>query len=804
MIITLILLICCCFSFIIFTIGYDSYNAYTEKHIKSFSKVKDFLKFIYDRIKLWVECNILSLYKERYKSSCYSGAVILTSQEEAELDSATPGSFTDAYQHLMQDKKRQTEDYKRANDAIDALGQAMVNSNALAAYTLSDVVEMDEEALYYRAYITAQEGQMTHNLTNMEVCGPDGNVVDYMDLASTGLDLDGQRILDNSTPDDAGDYKSGKNFRWSNRCKNTSAITLGFFGLCEPPDSVINAAREHDWIIEKVAGTDVGVQSEPCSGSGCLDSSGTDVRNKIPDDITAFSLGNFSGWTCNHYAKNFCKDGKPDLDNHADMFGMQFNWPELNCCACGGGSRKDVTPPHSKQKYELIHSENHLPKGDCSGSLTECIELCNNGEHKEQCIGLIFDVSNIGDQPDTLINYHNFRGSDTTDGEKQKGNPQNIHFLYKDLNHNYETSDLITEINRNNSFKGKDLATTIQDGVHEKILKKLPPDFQNIDENGLTNSEITNSANEHHLPYNKIIKNNSFETPFHNCATLCPLLDDYRIKEHPRTEDCDDNCKRSECCELNTCANITCNFPYTDLKDNMNGIIIPKSTSNIQEFCCAKKYTPQPLGISNGRCRTTDPHNAHTLNTSADMYEKNCGNYGITQSTYDSKTVDNTNDTLIIDNRQPASNFGISCVPPYTGTPMINTETSGWYLTGCDHPAIVSCTGITEFEAGDFTQVSVNDAHGSFSNIGGQIFNYATSADAFRTSCSYVDCSVSCGDEDCVKTWPESIVGTKRTVCKTTEVDETLDYCSNGHVCGYDTFPQTVIQSPGSYPLALY
>ena len=808
MIITLILLICCCFSFIIFTIGYDSYNAYSEKPIKSFSKVKDFLKFIYHRIKLWVECNILSLYKERYKSSCYTGAVILTSQEEAELDSATPGSFTAAYHDLMRDKARQTEDYERANEALGALGEAMIAGDAYETYTLSDEVEMDEEALYYRAYITAQEGQMTHNLTNMEVCGADGNVVDYMDLAATGLDLNGQLIPDNSTPN-AGDYKSGKNFRWSNRCKNTPFTTFGYFGACDPeltPSNMPVDAGEHDWINEQVSGT-VAEKASSCSGSGCLDSTGTDVRIRNPDssisnDIRAFSLGNFSGWTCNHYAKNFCKGGKPDLDNHADMFGIQFNWPELNCCACGGGSRKDVTPPHSKQKYEFIHSDHSNnpdhPTSICppTNTLTDCINLCTNDP---LCIGLQFPVSNISQQMDGLGNYHHVDPS-STHGEKQKGYKSgDITFIHKPDNTTYSDDDLRTVINRNSTFS-TDLASPITGNIQQKTLKKLPLDFQNIDGNGLTNSEITN-ANEHHLPYDKIIKNNSFGTPFNNCETLCPLLDDYRTKEHPRTEDCDDNCKRSDCCELNTCANINCTFPYTDLKDNMDGIIIPKSTSNIQEFCCAKKYTPQPLGISNGRCRTNDPHNAHTLNTSADMYEKNCGNYGITQSTYDSKTVDNTNDTLIIDNRQPASNFGISCVPPYTGTPMINTDISGWYLTGCDHPAIVSCTGITEFEAGDFTQVSVNEADGSLSNLGSQMLEYATSDNVFRTSCSLVDCSGTCGDEDCVKTWPESNAGTKRTVCKTTTAS--VDYCSFGHKCGYETFPQTVIQSPGSYPLAL-
>ena len=64
-------------------------------------------------------------------------------------------------------------------------------------------------------------------------------------------------------------------------------------------------------------------------------------------------MGDFSGYNCDFYAKFFCKNGYPDYEGHSDMFGVLNNWPELNCCACGGGIRNDPATD-KKHKYEFI------------------------------------------------------------------------------------------------------------------------------------------------------------------------------------------------------------------------------------------------------------------------------------------------------------------------------------------------------------------------------------------------------------------------------------------------------------------
>ena len=93
---------------------YDSYKTYTgplnnNKSIKSSKDVQDFLEFTYNRFKKWIECNILYLISKKYLKNCYTGAVVLSQQEEARLDAATPGSLGAALVMLEQDQARQTK-----------------------------------------------------------------------------------------------------------------------------------------------------------------------------------------------------------------------------------------------------------------------------------------------------------------------------------------------------------------------------------------------------------------------------------------------------------------------------------------------------------------------------------------------------------------------------------------------------------------------------------------------------------------------------------------------------------------------
>jgi hypothetical protein len=354
-IIVLLIILCICLS-CMSSIGYkiyDLYHTYTfqEKHdIKSLNDVKDFFKEMLTRFWLWIQCNILGLFSEEYKRKCFTGAIILSQEEETRLDSAEPGGLSEALWELEADQKRQYEDYLRANYDLDLLEQAIRDGDAEAIFVSSDNVEMDEEILYWRAWITAQTSQMTHNLSNMEICGADGKVKDYMDLAATGLDKDLQPIPENRTGRTGN--KTGKDFRWSNRCKNTDVISFATSTQCP---EIAEGLKEKYWVDEKTNSEGIHtsqVTSDHCTGNECRDPHGIDART---DDVNAFHFGDFSGYNCKLYETLYCKDGLPDYDNYGDMFGLKYNWPELNCCACGGGSRTDVNYEGKlNSKYEFI------------------------------------------------------------------------------------------------------------------------------------------------------------------------------------------------------------------------------------------------------------------------------------------------------------------------------------------------------------------------------------------------------------------------------------------------------------------
>ena len=633
---------------------YDSYKTYTgplnnNKSIKSSKDVQDFLEFTYNRFKKWIECNILYLISKKYLKNCYTGAVVLSQQEEARLDAATPGSLGAALVMLEQDQARQTEDYERANAALSGLEDAIINKDAAAIFGLSDEVEMDEEALALRAWITAQTGQMTHNLVNMEKCDENGNLEDYMDFGATGIDRSGHRIPS----------KSGKDFRWSNRCKNTSAANFVFFGQCTKPDSTI---PEFDWIEENLrqgrggeGGEEAGNQEEyNCSGSstpGC-GSLGLDVRNRgdssVTDDLTAFKLGDFSGWTCNHYAKYFCKDGKPDFENYSDMFGMQFNWPELNCCACGGGDRGKIPSDNInlKQKYELVHNDysasthQEINIGVCqpeetpssSGHLNNCIEQCNAST---SCIGLKYVTINGPNDwsPNELSNYHHEHDADDSTGQNESQKIYNSGpIILINKTSPVTSEDLIGIINRNDFGE---MHTTIQSGDSStKTLKKLSIDFQNTDqETGKINSGI--GITNYDLDYDKVIKNNAFENgtdggPFNNCSELCTKLGtEWKHKDSARITNCSDDCKRSECCELNTCYNAhqasgrndgICGPGFQRNNQYNNIICHSEGCTEVQDNtkCCEGK--PIPFKFISNIDLTIDTDQYISINNSGDIH----------------------------------------------------------------------------------------------------------------------------------------------------------------------------------------
>ena len=750
MIILLILFLCCFFTIIISKLGYDSYKDYTEldnNEIKSLDNFKDFLKFIFDRIVKWIKCNILGVFYRKYRQECFTGAVILSQEDETRLDSAEPGSLSKALWELRADQARQTEDYLRANEALDGLENAIVEKDAAQVFDRSDEVQMDEEALMWRAWITAQTSQMTHNLVNMEICDENGNVVDYMDLAANGLDKQGNTIPDNRTSD-ANDYKTGKDFRWSNRCRNRSGATMGVESDCYEPDNTLMGenAREKYWIEEKAHEPPPGVAHNELDPDGnnahMNDPHGIDTRN-ITNDLDVFHVSDFSGYNCNFYAKHFCKNGIPDYNNHSDMFGMLNNWPELNCCACGGGSRTDVQDHGAvnKNKHELIfkdlnkdyydyetghkiwakaawprrpdeyrldpvlypgteaeregsdtgqkywhyspsydgvkHPRRSNPDSGMRWKSTWGLESATKSDdpndintrlllekidhtNMDYCLndvarsggreGIIFDVlSPISINDEGRRNDKNiyFQTKQDMDLKSHLHPGDNDHtFIYKIKSAHgagssckyifharlsadtpelkvVQVQEAIDDLFNRNYVDENQSKTTLSAATSQLILKKMPPEFQNLDTTTNTiqsehidENRTTTHDHEYDIDYDLPIKSDTFGGNITNCSELCDNLDNYKVKDGQASTPCPpEGCKRSQCCELNTCGNsdVDCNsgtcigpdnieYPCGPNYDKNANIICEESGCTTQQCCYKARCQPPPNATVKSSC----------------------------------------------------------------------------------------------------------------------------------------------------------------------------------------------------------
>ena len=630
---------------------YDSYKAYTildNNKIKNFDNFKDFLKFMFERLKLWIECNILGFFSRDYIKKCFTDSVVLSQNDEQRLNSATPGSLGEALWELRADQARQSEDYLRANEALDALENSIINRDAYQIFSLSDEVEMDEEALYWRAWITAQASQMTHNLVNLEKCDSNGVVKDYMDLAATGLDKDGNPI--ESHENSGRKFKSANEFKWSNRCMNTNNISFATSVHCQ---EIQDPFKDKYWVEEKVRRDLVpGTSAQRCSGSGCRDSSGLDSRsNSVHNDLQSFHLGNFSGYNCKLYETLYCRDGYPDYDNYADMFGVNYNWPEFNCCACGGGDRGDVddvdqveTSTIPKQKYEMISSIPTTLKINASSvsyddsvfnfrtlptpennSMKDCMNACTNDDN---CLGLAFE--NCGFDPQEVIYRENSETIDKINPHSlSEGSNVNSPFLYNPgtcklilgdpsnckLNKNLKNCISAEKLFNRNELNEKALLTPqFTQKTEVRMLKKMPEDFLDTNNSGnilsedISSSEdISNGYKDYSIPYDVPIKNvldstGNIMLPVNNCGDLCMNLPGYKTTTAVCTAG---NCRRSECCELNPDENSTNNNRIELVSDKL----IPKRLLRIfnrDDYCNLKNQ-----GEISSPTDLDDPYNLH-------------------------------------------------------------------------------------------------------------------------------------------------------------------------------------------------
>ena len=517
-------IICC-----IIAIGMDMFNNYDEfkythlnaKNISSFQDFIDFVIFLCKKFYNW----ILKLLGLRHQP-----ALPLTSDEEYALDAADPGSLADVLILLKQGQVRQAEDFETADQALNDLEASIEAGDAMGTFVHSDESVSAEEALSWRSWILAQTSEMAHNMSNMEICNSAGNsVIDFMDLPATGKGAPSAAgMLSSILGDDDDDAKKAKDFRWSNRCENIEAMSFTddvncILNLPEPE-------KDKYWIIEK---------------------DGTDSRTS---DEIAFNTGNFSGYNCEYYAKHFCEDGKPNYDNHLDMFGARYNWPELNCCACGGGNHMNSLDIH---KFELITNNcplsvitdlglNTNSEDLCTKSINECMDECNNAP---KCKGLMFNIesSNVDsthhpDRRKLKINSAStgkiYKVTDSIDNEKVK----------KIFTRNPADTDSCSrsQLPADNTGGGSVLPN------YYMVLKKQASTFQNF--SGVHNGSIFNIFGEdtdgHGFPYGLPINGKT-------CADYdkCPS-DEYRPVLNPEQVHCNnDVCLRKDCCILNKCSN---------------------------------------------------------------------------------------------------------------------------------------------------------------------------------------------------------------------------------------------------------
>jgi hypothetical protein len=644
-IVIVILCICfCCISGIGVKI-YEFYDTYTflEKHeIKSLNDVKDFFKEMLEKLWDWIQCNILGIFLPDYRKKCFTDAVILSEEDEIKLDSAEPGSLGEALWELTVDQRRQKEDFDRANKALTRLLTAIKNHDAAAIFNDSDEVEMDEEILYHRAWITAQTSQMTHNMVNMEICGQHGKVSDYMDLAATGLDKDGQLI-----PDKLGKVKSGKDFRWSNRCKNTGFATALTTTPCPDmelteyalPESIPTTLADY-WIKEVASSTtDSG---HTCTNDACLDPSGSDKRgpDHVHNDLQAFHLGDFSGYNCKLYETLYCKEGYPDYDNFADMFGIRYNWPELNCCACGGGSRTDVVDSDSvsKNKYEFVSSLPYPDPGNAwidftkssftsegktyhfsdppeeSDSMINCIKSCNASD---VCIGIAFnncaynpslqsyiDLQSDREDPN-LYTYFNPHSFNPASNEKDTSS-----YFYKPKSCRLISGDAAGNFFNRNSNRHQLTDQFGSNGTQYRLLKKMPTNFQNLDADaGKMNSEEINpdtetdtNTKDYPIKYDKPIKKLPGKNNIQKCEDLCVHLNGYETLPGKGNQNCGvEGCQRSICCKLDDDYRTS----ISHIKNALMGEERPSSVVNSNENFCGRDPKPVTVVIDSNDCATS-------------------------------------------------------------------------------------------------------------------------------------------------------------------------------------------------------
>jgi len=235
-----------------------------------------------------------------------------------------------------------------------------------------------------------------------------------------------------------------------------------------------------------------------------------------------------------------------------------------------------------------------------TSSLKDYIDLCTNAS---ACLGLKIRVK----KDTSPINVHLGRGLDVslpelsvtspyhTDLDTQMGYiPGTAQFINKENGQTASTLELLSTINRN-VLTGGGAKTVIHGGsggMPPKVLKKMPYNFQNIDDDGKTNSESSTGLKNYDLNYDK-------PDPNHPTCSNYPCPPNYKPK-NPYPSTCSNGCKRTDCCELNICVNNIDSPSHTSSCPTntqlINNGLCSGSECNADE-CCKTIPSPPPIKV---------------------------------------------------------------------------------------------------------------------------------------------------------------------------------------------------------------
>jgi hypothetical protein len=96
--------------------------------------------------------------------------------------------------------------------------------------------------------------------------------------------------------------------------------------------------------------------------------------NSEPQCQDTLNWDNRAGETCTKYSNSYCAQGEPSA-SHSHLFGINFNYPEKNCCSCGKkvSSEIEASFPEVMDPKKIYTGKNYIMHGPFNNSVVENI-----------------------------------------------------------------------------------------------------------------------------------------------------------------------------------------------------------------------------------------------------------------------------------------------------------------------------------------------------------------------------------------------------------------------------------------------